>query len=88
MVRTVTLSEWPTALAACAAAPIVAVGGASGGVRLAAHPFHASDNALFAPADMVRYLAVTPHLYTYLYTALFAPASRVCLLWLHLLWLQ
>ena len=54
MVRTVTLSEWPTALAACAAAPIVAVGGASGGVRLAAHPFDASDNALFAPADMAR----------------------------------
>ena len=58
MVRTVTLSEWPTALAACAAAPIVAVGGASGGVRLAAHPFDASDNALFAPADMARYLAL------------------------------
>ena len=61
MVRTVTLSEWPTALAACAAAPIVAVGGASGGVRLAAHPFDASDNALFAPADMARYLALSSY---------------------------
>ena len=57
MVRTVTLSDG-LRVAACAAAPIVAVGGASGGVRLAAHPFDASDNALFAPADMARYLAL------------------------------
>ena len=30
----------------------------SGGVRLAAHLFDASDNELFAPADMARYLAL------------------------------
>jgi len=73
MVRTVTLSEWPTALAACAAAPIVAVGGASGGVRLAAHPFDASDNALFAPADMVMHASSVRSLHfvgdSLLYTA-------------------
>ena len=38
MVRTVTLSEWPTALAASRAAPLVAVAGASGRVVLASHP--------------------------------------------------
>ena len=53
MVRTVTLSEWPTALAACAAAPLIAVAGASGGVRLSAHPMADADNKAFAPADMM-----------------------------------
>ena len=56
MLHTVALSEWPTALAACPSAPLVAVAGASGGVRLAAHPVAGQEpthNNDFAPADMM-----------------------------------
>ena len=57
MLRSVALNEWPTALAACAAAPLVAVAGSSGGMRLVAHPIEGDDadgsGTSFAPADLL-----------------------------------
>ena len=56
MLHTVVMNECPTALAACAAAPLVAVAGTGGGVRLVVHPVadhEPSHNDAFAPADIM-----------------------------------
>lgn len=56
MLHTVVMNECPTALAACAAAPLVAVAGTGGGVRLVVHPLadhEPSHSDAFAPADIM-----------------------------------